>query len=120
MKTVKFLVSVILLTTLAAGLSAQSKTSAQAQGLKTETFKVLGNCDLCKSRIETTVKNEGAATASWDQKTMLLTVSYDPQKTSVDALQKKLALAGHDTGKYKADDKVYNALPGCCKYDRSN
>jgi Cu(I)/Ag(I) efflux system membrane fusion protein len=27
-----------------------------------------------------------------------------------------VAKAGHDTEKYKATDKVYNDLPGCCKY----
>jgi hypothetical protein len=37
----------------------------------------------------------------------------------VDALDKKLALVGHDTEKYKAEDKVYDGLPGCCKYDRA-
>ena len=120
MKTVKFLVSVILLTTLAAGLSAQSKNSAQAQGVKTETFKVWGNCESCKARIESAVKSEGAASASWDQKTMMIKVSFDPQKTNVDALQKKLASVGHDTEKYKAEASVYNSLPSCCKYERSN
>jgi hypothetical protein len=26
---------------------------------------------------------------------------------------------GHDTEKYRADDKAYAKLPGCCKYDRA-
>ncbi len=120
MKSIKFLVSVILLTTLTAGLSAQSKSNSQTQAPKTVTFKVWGNCESCKTRIETTVKSEGATSATWDQKTEMLTVSFDPQKTSVEALQKKLASVGHDTEKFKADDKVYNALPSCCKYERSN
>ena len=117
MKTIRILLSVILLTTITAGLSAQSKKT-QAQSLKTETFKVWGKCESCKTRIETAVKAEGAATASWDQKTMLLAVSYDPQKTSVDAMQKKVASVGHDTEKYKAPDDVYASLPSCCHYDR--
>jgi len=49
----------------------------------------------------------------------MLTVSFDPSKTSVDALEKKLASVGHDTEKYKAENKVYDGLPGCCKYDRA-
>jgi len=48
----------------------------------------------------------------------MLTVSFDPAKTTVDALGKKLALVGHDTEKYKAPDDVYAKLPGCCHYDR--
>ena len=117
MKTIIILLSVILLTTLTAGLSAQSKNT-QAQGLKTETFKVWGKCESCKARIETAAKAEGAETAAWDMKTLLLTVSYDPQKTSVDAMQKKVASVGHDTEKYKAPDEVYASLPSCCHYDR--
>jgi periplasmic mercuric ion binding protein len=118
MKTIKLLVSVILLTAIAAAVSAQSG-SKQAQGLKSETFKVWGNCESCKTRIEAAVKSEGAANASWDQKTMMLKVSFDPQKTNVDALQKKLATVGHDTEKYKAPTDVYDKLPSCCKYERS-
>ncbi|MFA5818075.1 MAG: hypothetical protein WC854_02205 [Bacteroidales bacterium] len=49
----------------------------------------------------------------------MVTVTFDPSKTSVDALSKKFASVGHDTEKYKTDDKVYDALPGCCKYERT-
>lgn len=92
--------------------------SAQTGKLKNETIKVSGNCGMCKTRIEKAAKAEGAATASWDSKTKMLAVSYDPSKTNSDAIAKKMAAVGHDTEKYKADDKVYDALPGCCHYDR--
>ncbi len=86
---------------------------------ETETFKVWGNCDQCKARIEKAANDEGTTSANWDQKTRMLTVTFNPSKTSVDALSKKLAMVGHDTEKYKADAKAYNALPDCCKYERS-
>lgn len=86
---------------------------------RTESFMVYGNCSMCKDRIEKAVKDEGAQTASWDSKTKMLTVSYDPAKTNKDGLSKKLAAVGHDTGKYKAPDDVYAKLPGCCHYERS-
>jgi copper chaperone CopZ len=86
---------------------------------KTESFKVLGKCDMCKARIEKTVKAEGAISASWDLKTQILTVTFDPTKTSKDGLSRKLASVGHDTEAYKAPDDVYAKLPGCCHYDRS-
>lgn len=94
--------------------------SAQTGKLKTESIKVWGNCDMCKARIEKAAKAEGATTASWDSKTKMLAVSYDPSKTNTDALAKKIAAVGHDTEKFKADDKTYSALPGCCHYDRGN
>jgi copper chaperone CopZ len=118
MKSIKLIITVVLLMTISA--TAFSQTSAQKSGSpKTETFKVWGKCDMCKDRIEKTSKAEGATSAAWDTKTSMLTVSFDPAKTNKDALSKKLASVGHDTEKYKADDKVYNALPACCHYDRA-
>jgi len=86
---------------------------------KTESFKVYGKCDMCKARIEKTVKAEGATSASWDSKKQILTVTFDHTKTSKDALSRKLASVGHDTEDYKAPDDVYAKLPGCCHYERS-
>ena len=117
MKTMKFFIAIVLLMTtgaVALSLTPVSKSAAP----KTETFKVWGKCDMCKTRIEKTVKAEGVTSAAWDVKTNMLTVTFDPAKTNKDALSKKLASVGHDTEKYKADDKVYNALPACCHYER--
>jgi periplasmic mercuric ion binding protein len=110
---------VILFLTIA-GLNSSAQTSGKPSGqLRTETFKVWGNCNMCKDRIESAVKAEGATNAAWDSKTKMLALSFDPAKTSLDALSKKLALAGHDTEKYKATDAAYEKLPGCCHYDRT-
>ncbi|MDR1866506.1 MAG: copper chaperone, partial [Bacteroidales bacterium] len=38
------------------------------------------------------------------------------EKTSVEAVSKAIAAAGHDTDRDKAAEAVYNALPDCCKY----
>jgi mercuric ion binding protein len=54
--------------------------------------------------------------AEWNQNTKLLTLVYNPKIVTNDAVQKKIASVGHDTEKYRADDKAYNSLPGCCKY----
>ena len=42
----------------------------------------------------------------------------DETKCSVEDVQKAIAKVGHDAGKIKAEDEVYNNLHGCCKYDR--
>lgn len=89
-----------------------------AQGTKTESFKVKGNCDMCKERIEKAAKISGVTKAEWSTKTQLLAITYDPKKTSSEAVLKKVAAAGHDNEKAKAEDKAYNSLPECCKYDR--
>jgi hypothetical protein len=116
MKSIRLFLAIVLLVTV--GLNTQAQTGTKTSGPKTESFKVWGACGMCKDRIEKTMKAEGVTNPSWDVKTQMVTVTYDPSKTSVDVLSKKLASVGHDTEKYKADDKVYDALPGCCHYER--
>ncbi len=86
---------------------------------KTENIKVLGKCGMCKARIETAAKSvDGVSAADWNQESQLLSVSYDETKTDTKKIQSEIAKAGHDTELYKASDKAYDNLPGCCKYDR--
>lgn len=93
-----------------------SNNSAFAANPKTETLKVSGNCDMCKARIEKAAKIDGVTKAEWNKKDKMLTATFDPAKTSIDAIGKKIAEAGHDNDKAKATDKVYDKLPGCCQY----
>ena len=83
-------------------------------------FLVKGNCGECKERIESTAKNNGATSAEWDMETQILKMEFDANKTSADAILKKIAEAGHDNEKYKTSKKTYDALPGCCHYDRES
>lgn len=86
---------------------------------KTEIFKVLGNCEVCKQRIETTALNNKATKADWNVETHMLTIGFDSTKTTKEKIQEKIAEAGHDNGDFKAPDEVYNKLPACCHYDRT-
>lgn len=87
---------------------------------KTEIFEVKGNCGMCETRIEKAAKSvNGVTRAEWEQETKMLTVAFDSTKTTVHKVQTAIAQAGHDTPMHKASDEVYNALPGCCKYDRT-
>jgi periplasmic mercuric ion binding protein len=98
--------------------NAQSKTTGKQAAVKTSTFKVWGNCGMCKKTIEGAAKNSGATFASWNTDSKLLTVKYASAKTSVDKIQKSVANAGYDNVKYNAADEAYNELHECCKYDR--
>ncbi len=107
MKTIILLLAMI---GLSAGIvSAQEKTSS---------FKVYGNCGMCKSRIEKAAKTAGISSIDWDTKTKIAKVVYDPSKVTLDSVQKKIALAGHDTELFMAEEKAYSSLPGCCRYER--
>jgi len=86
--------------------------------IKTETFKVWGNCDMCKKTIETAAKIKGVSKANWDGDKQLVTVSYDEKQATIDQIHQKIAQAGYDTDKQKGNDKAYAALPACCQYER--
>ncbi|MDB5226310.1 MAG: TonB-dependent receptor [Bacteroidota bacterium] len=81
-------------------------------------FKVWGNCENCKKRIEKAAKTEGVKTAEWSEEKKVITVTFVPSKISVDQIQQNIAKVGYDTEKYKADEDAYNKLPKCCQYDR--
>ncbi len=95
---------------------AQSTASSK---VKSAQFKVLGNCGMCKKTIETAALSANATTASWDPKTDQLSITFKNKKSSPDAIQKAVALAGYDNAGYKANDAAYSQLPGCCQYDRT-
>lgn len=80
-------------------------------------FAVSGNCEMCKDKIEKTIQADPAVfNATWDIDSHLLTISFNSKSTDVNALKQRLAEAGYDTDSHKATDKIYNALPACCKY----
>ncbi len=89
-----------------------------AQTTKSETIKVWGNCGMCKKRIEKSAKSAGAISASWDADKLALEITYDEKETNSIKIQQSIAEAGYDTQDITADDKAYDKLSGCCKYER--
>lgn len=81
-------------------------------------FYVKGNCESCKARIEKAAKDAGADSAEWSAEKQTVTLNFNAQKTSADAILKKIAEVGHDNEKYKSSDSTYKNLPSCCLYDR--
>ena len=88
---------------------------------KPVTFKVYGECSMCKHRIENALKVDGIKSASWNVDTKILTVQYvlTADITGENKIHELIASVGHDTDKYKASNEVYNNLPGCCHYERA-
>jgi Cu(I)/Ag(I) efflux system membrane fusion protein len=87
------------------------------EALQKETFGVSGKCELCKDRIEAAAKSvKGVSSAIWDNSTGKIQIEFNNKVTSLDAVQKAIADAGHDNIKYRAPDEVYNKLPECCLY----
>lgn len=93
-------------------------TTKIVDGIATSTFKVWGNCEMCKETIEGSLKVDGITKADWNKDTKIITVSYDDKKISLDQIEKYIASVGYDNDKYKGDDKAYSELPECCQYER--
>jgi mercuric ion binding protein len=94
------------------------ESTVVSNGISTSTFKVWGNCEMCKETIEGSLKEEGVYSSNWNTESKMIEVVYDSSKISLDQIQKNIASVGYDNEKYKGDDKAYSNLPGCCQYDR--
>ena len=92
MKTIKILF-IVLATALfsSTSYSQSNQKAASATKAKTETFKVWGNCESCQARIEKAAKVDGVSTANWNKDTKMLTIAFNPAKTSDEAIQKSIA-----------------------------
>lgn len=84
----------------------------------TETAKVYGNCGMCKELIEKTGNEPGASKVVWNQATQVATITYNPSKTNMDEILKRIAAVGYDNERFTAPDDVYGNLHSCCKYER--
>lgn len=94
-------------------------TFLSAQNLSKNQFKVKGNCEMCKERIESTATKAGAKSAVYSIDSQTLTFETK-ENVSPDQILLKIAEAGHDNEKYKATDDSYKNLPGCCHYQRDS
>lgn len=99
-------------------LVAFTSCATPIKNAKTETFKVAGNCDMCKNTIETAANKKGISKAEWDKDKKTMSVTYDSNQTSASEILKRVAYAGYDNEEFLAPDDTYAKLPGCCQYDR--
>jgi mercuric ion binding protein len=111
MKSFKLFLLSFFLVALSGVVSAQTKT---------EKIPVSGECGTCKKKIETAAKKAGASYASWDIDSKQLTVKYTAATTNTTKIEQAIAAVGYDTRDVKASDKAYEALDGCCQYERTS
>jgi len=85
-------------------------------GVAKDSLKVSGLCGMCKTRIESAAKSvKGVTNAQWNKSSSMLIYLFDGTVKKED-VSNALINVGHDTELGKSPDKVYNKLPGCCKY----
>ncbi len=100
-------------------MSMQDKQNMQDNKISHTSFKVSGNCAMCKKTIEKAAKSlPGVQTADWSTESKNLHISFDKKKTKLSEIHRAIAKAGYDTEKQKATKEAYEKLPSCCKYTR--
>ena len=82
---------------------------------------VKGNCGMCKTTIEKAVKGlDFVENAEWGIQTKILDVEFsDSSIFNLEKLNIAITESGYETMSSTANQSSYDALPGCCKYDRN-
>lgn len=99
------------------GAQLHAQTSDTPAG-KTSVVKIKtsAECDMCKKRIEKEVSlMKGVKKAELDLETKVLTVEYNPKKTSPEKIRKVLSDLGYDADDVKANNRATKELPHCCQ-----
>ncbi|HEU4716876.1 MAG TPA: heavy metal-associated domain-containing protein [Bacteroidia bacterium] len=96
-------------------MNAQTDTSAKVSGNSSIVkIKTSAECDMCKKRIEQEVsKMKGVKKATLDLDTKILTVEYNPKKTSPDKIRKAISDIGYDADDVKANNRASHELQHC-------
>lgn len=97
-----------------------SMTGFAQKNAEKATFKVNGNCEMCKQKIEKAALVNGVSAAVWNIDSKIMRIKFSPDVISLDSIQKLIAQIGYDTEKYRADDLTYSQLHKCCLYERNN
>ena len=91
-------------------------TAPTKKGAEQVQFKTSAVCDMCKARLEKSLAYEkGVQAAHLDVPSKVLTVTYNPAKTTPDALRTAVQKTGYDADQATADARAYDRLPDCCK-----
>ena len=111
----KNIVTITLLIFVGLSVNAQEKKNKNAK----YNIEVNGNCEQCKKRIEKAAFNvAGVKSAVWHIDDHELHLIINEEKVSIFEVKKAIAKVGHDTDEVKAEDKDYENLHHCCKYER--
>ena len=100
-------------------LIPQNDAAAQGRNVEEVEIIVLGNCGMCKDRIERAAFSvRGVRRANWDQEKQMLTLTFRSNRTDQETIERTIAKAGHDTENFITDEETHANLHHCCIYPR--
>ncbi|WP_025763315.1 heavy-metal-associated domain-containing protein [Dyadobacter tibetensis] len=89
---------------------------AYAQSDKEVKIKTSAVCKMCKDRIERNLGlSKGVKDSNLSLDDMVVTVRYNPKKTSEEAIRKTIIETGYDADKELGNQKAHDRLPDCCQ-----
>lgn len=119
MKIIKLSIAILSLSITSTSMAVSNPTALIHSDTTSETFKVYGNCGMCKKTIESSLVNvKGIIKAIWNIESKIMEVQFDEHKITLNEVKQKIAAVGYDTDEFRAPDKVYNGLMACCQYER--
>jgi periplasmic mercuric ion binding protein len=114
MKTQKsFFISMFVMAFLFASVNVMCQSKSKFVQVE---IKTTAQCGMCKDRIEGAFAYEkGVKKSELNLTNKVVTVTYDPNKTTPDKLRQMLSNLGYDADGVLADPVAYKALPKCCQ-----
>jgi len=102
-----------LLLLLAISAYAQQSPADNANKIEIKTSAI---CDMCKHAIEYDLAFEkGVKSADLNLDNKVVTVYFNPKKTSAEILRTRITKVGYHADELKRDPVAYEKLPACCK-----
>lgn len=93
-------------------------TFADSPKSQTVKIKTSAICEMCKERIEKKLAfTKGVTDVNLDveSKDKVVTVMFNPKKTSLEKIKKAISEIGYDADEVVAETVGYEKLPSCCK-----
>jgi hypothetical protein len=111
----KLIFPAIIIVTLA--MSSFFLPKAEKLDIKTKIYcDHCGVCETCKPLLVTVFENTaGVVSAELDIQKEILTVWYNPKKTTSETLRKVVTMAGYAADDLPPNPDAYNKLDECCK-----
>jgi copper chaperone CopZ len=89
---------------------------ARAEGDKEIKIKTSAICEMCKERIERNLGlSKGVKESNLNLKDKVVTVKYNPNKTTAEAIKATIINTGYDADTQLANQKAHDKLPSCCR-----
>ncbi len=97
---------------------AADTATVKKEGIQAIQIKTSAVCDMCKETLEKAMAFEkGVKDSNLDVDSKILTVKFDPKRTSPERIKKAITLTGYDADDMPADSAAYKKLDPCCKKD---